>query len=79
MNLIYSKSIEDYFNQVISIVNHLKLNGEKIEDQRIVEKILRSLTRKFESTVVAIEESKDLSTLSVESLLRSLQSHKLRM
>ena len=46
---------------------------------KIVEKILRSLTWKFESTIVAIEESKGLSKLSVESLLRSLQSHELRM
>jgi len=58
-------SIKDYFNRVISIVNQLKVNGEKIEDQKIVEKFLRSLTRKFESTIVAIEESKDLSPLSV--------------
>ena len=27
-----SESIEDYFNQIISIVNQLKVNGEKIED-----------------------------------------------
>ena len=53
-----SKSIEDYFNQVVSLVNQLKVNSEKIENQRIVEKILRSLTRKFESTVVAIEDRK---------------------
>ena len=67
-----SESIEDYFNRVISIVNQLKVNSEKIEDQRTVKKILRSLTRKFESIVVAIEKSKDLSTLSVKSLLGSL-------
>ena len=36
-----SESIEDYFNWVVSIVNHLKVNGEKIENQKIVEKILR--------------------------------------
>jgi len=73
-----SEPIEDYFNWVVSIVNQLKVNDEKIENQRIVEKILRSLTRKFESTVVTIKELKDLSILSVESLLGSLQLHELR-
>lgn len=74
-----SESVEEYFNRVISLINQLKVNGENIGDQRIVEKILRSLTRKFESIVVAIEESKDLSSLSVESLLGSLQSYELHM
>ena len=55
------------------------MNDEKIEDQRIAEKILRSLTWKFESTIVIIEEWNELSTLFVESLLESLQSHELRM
>ncbi|TXG68966.1 hypothetical protein EZV62_003901 [Acer yangbiense] len=49
------------------------------QDQRIVEKILRSMTRKFEHVVVAIEVSRDLSTLSVNSLMGSLQSHELRL
>ena len=35
-----SEFIEDYFNQIVSIINQLKVNGEKIEDQRIIEKIL---------------------------------------
>lgn len=74
-----SESVEDYYNRVILLLNQLRLNGEIIEDRRVVEKILRSLTRKFEYIVVAIEESKDLSTLSLESLLGTLQSHELRM
>ena len=73
------ESVEEYFNHVLSIVNQLKINGEQILDQRIVEKILRSMTRKFEHVVVGIEESKDLATLSVNSLMGSLQSHELRL
>ncbi|XP_077217878.1 uncharacterized protein LOC143852380 [Tasmannia lanceolata] len=74
-----SESVEDYYNHVISLVNQLRVNGEDIQDRRIGEKILRSLTRKFEYIVVAIEESKDLASLSLESFLGSLQSHELRM
>ena len=74
-----SESVEEYFNRVLSIVNQLKANGEQILDQRVVEKILRSMTRKFEHVVVAIEESKDLATLSINSFMGSLQSHELRL
>eukprot|EP00268_Persea_americana_P007560 TRINITY_DN12834_c0_g1_i6.p2 TRINITY_DN12834_c0_g1~~TRINITY_DN12834_c0_g1_i6.p2 ORF type:complete len:298 (+),score=63.45 TRINITY_DN12834_c0_g1_i6:1502-2395(+) len=74
-----SESVGDFYNRVISLVNQLRVNGKKFEDQRVVEKILRSMTRKFEYVVAAIEESKDLSSLSIESLVGSLQSHELRM
>lgn len=64
---------------MIILLNQMRLNGESIDDRRVVEKILRSLTRKFEYVVVAIEESKDLSDFSLETLLGTLQSHELRM
>ncbi|XP_038877452.1 uncharacterized protein LOC120069734 [Benincasa hispida] len=74
-----AETIEDFFNRVLLIVNQLRSNGETIEDQRVVEKILRIMTRRYEHIVVAIEESKDLSTLSINSLMGSLQSHELRL
>ena len=74
-----SETIEECLNQVVLVVNHLKVNGELVKDQRVVEKILWSITQKYESIVVAIEESKDLSTMPIEGLVGSLQSYKLRM
>ena len=68
-----SETISDYFSQLLVIVNHLKSNGRRIEDVHVVEKILRSLANKFEHVVVAIEESKDLETLSIKDLIGSLQ------
>ncbi|XP_076928303.1 uncharacterized protein LOC143592228 [Bidens hawaiensis] len=73
------ETIEEYFNKITTIVNKLQMNEEKIEEQKIIEKILRTLTRKFESVVVAIEESKDVTTMSTEELMGILQSHELRL
>jgi hypothetical protein len=50
----------------------MKRNGEKLEDVRVMEKILRSLTLKFEHVVTTIEESKDMETISADELLGSL-------
>ncbi|XP_038983671.1 uncharacterized protein LOC120111184 [Phoenix dactylifera] len=73
-----SESVKDYFSRVINVVNQMKTYGEDISDQKIVEKILISLPEKYDYIVVAIEESKDLSTLSVEQLMGSLESHEQR-
>jgi len=54
------------------IVNGLKRNNEKVDDIRVVEKVLQSLSSKFEHVVVPIEESKDLENLTIEELLGSL-------
>ncbi|XP_023892634.1 uncharacterized protein LOC112004622 [Quercus suber] len=73
------ETISDYFSQLLVIVNRLKSNRESIEDVHVVEKILRSLANKFEHIVVAIEESKDLETLSIDELMGSLQVYEQRM
>ena len=73
------ETIEEFFNRILVIVSSLRSNGEEVGDQRVVEKSLRSMPRKFEHIVVAIEESKNLSTLSINSLMGSLQSHELRL
>ncbi|KAJ0795822.1 putative RNA-directed DNA polymerase [Helianthus annuus] len=74
-----NESIEDFVNRTTVIVNQLRQNEENISEQRIVEKLLRTLTRKYESVVVAVEESKDLNNMTVEELLGILQSHELRL
>jgi hypothetical protein len=65
--------------RIMGIVNQIRLIGETITDQRIVEKILRSLPTKFEMVVTAILESKDLSRFSTDELIGSLVTHETRL
>ena len=50
-----------------------KLNlGEKIEDSKVVRKIMRSLPKSFRAKVTTIEESKDLYEIKIQELIGSL-------
>ncbi|KAM1224083.1 hypothetical protein ACFX2G_043992 [Malus domestica] len=57
----------------------MKRNGDRLDDVRVMEKILRSLTSNFEHVVTAIEESKNLETMTAEELLGSLLVHEQRI
>ena len=50
------ESIASFFLQLDDVVNRMKILGETITESTLVEKILRSLTTKFESKVSALEE-----------------------
>ena len=57
-----------------------KLNiGEKIEDTKVVRKILRSLPKSFRAKVTVIKESKDLDEVKIQEHIGSLQTYELRL
>ncbi|KAG6535701.1 hypothetical protein ZIOFF_000724 [Zingiber officinale] len=70
-----NKKVLEYFTRTSSIVNQMESNGEIMKTQRVVEKILRNLSGKFDHVVIAIEESQDLSLMSLESLQERLEAH----
>ena len=70
-----SDSVDPFMTKVMGIVNQLCTNDETIVDHKVVEKVLRSLPKKYEMVVAAILESKDLSNFSVDALIGSLLSH----
>ena len=53
--------------------------GEKMEDSKIVRKIMRSLIESFHAKVTAIEESKDLDEIKIQELIDSLQIYELSL
>ncbi|CAN0856784.1 Retrovirus-related Pol polyprotein from transposon TNT 1-94 [Linum grandiflorum] len=79
LNMKDDETVKDYSTRVAEVTNQMKLYGEDITDQRIVEKMLRSLPEKFDPIVAAIEESKDLSKLTIAELSSSLEAHEQRM
>ena len=66
-------------NRVMSVINQLKIYGEDIKYRTLIEKVLRSLSTKFDVVVAAIEEAKDLPTLTVDEFMGSFLSHETRI
>ncbi|MCI41122.1 F-box protein, partial [Trifolium medium] len=60
------QKIADYFSKLMTVVNQMKTCGEEFTDQQINEKVMRTLTSKFDFIVVAIQESKDVRTMRIE-------------
>ena len=50
------ESIASFFLRLDDVVNRMKNLGETITESTLVEKVLRSLTTKFESKVSSLEE-----------------------
>jgi len=59
----------------MTIVNKMRIHGDKKEDIIVVEKILRSMTPKFNFVVCFIEEAHDIEELSIDELQSSLLIH----
>jgi hypothetical protein len=52
----------------------MRRNSETVTDLMKIEKVLRTLTSRFDHIVVALEESKNLDEVKVEDLQASLES-----
>ncbi|WJX81112.1 hypothetical protein P8452_64034 [Trifolium repens] len=71
------ESVHDFHMNVIDFSNSFDSLGEKIPEEKLVRKILRSLPRKFDMKVTAIEEAQDISSMKVDELIGSLQTFEL--
>ena len=60
------------------IVNKIRLLGEKLSDERIVEKIILTLPERFESKISSLEDSRDLSEITLSELVNALQAQEQR-
>ena len=68
---------DEFYTKFNDLVNSAYNLGEIYDQPKIVRKILRSLTKDFKPKVAAITESKDVDSIPLNELVRSLQSYEL--
>jgi hypothetical protein len=73
--MLESENISEYFARVLAKYNQMKRYKKKMEETYVVEKILRSLQKKFHYVVIAIKESYNLDFLIIQGLMGKLQAH----
>ena len=71
------EAIDSFYEKLNEIVIAKLILGEKIEDSKVVRKIMRSLSESFRAKVIALEESKDLDEIKIQELIGSLQTYTL--
>ena len=69
------ESFDEFYAKLNDIVNSAFNLGEFYDQPKIVRKILRSLTEDFRPKVTAISKSKDVDSIPIDELIRSLQSY----
>ena len=68
-----SKTIKEYSNKLLGIVNKVRLLGKSLTDSTIVEKILVTISKKYKASIPTFENTKDLSKITLVERLNALQ------
>ena len=73
-----NESLDGYLAKFFATVNNLKSLGEDVPENRIVQKLLMSLSRRYKSIVSIIEETRDLDVLRAEEVIASIKVYNKR-
>ncbi|CAL2266063.1 unnamed protein product [Prunus armeniaca] len=74
-----SESLYVYLVRLFDMLNQMKSYGEELSRERVVQKLLFSMPKSYDSICSVIEHSKDLETLEVQEVVASLKSFELRL
>ncbi|GAU37412.1 hypothetical protein TSUD_361170 [Trifolium subterraneum] len=72
------EAVAEYFTRMETLTNQMKNCGSTLSEEEMVEKVLRTLTHKFDHIVVTIEQTRDLSEIKMEDLQSTLEAHELK-
>lgn len=71
------KCIHDFHMNILDIIDISSALGEKMSEEKLVRKILRSLPKKFDMKVTTIEEAQDICNMRMDELVGSIQTFEL--
>ena len=74
-----NKSISEMYARLTLITNDLKSLGKTYSKYELIRKILRSLTSVWYTKAIVIEESRNLSSTTVDELIGSLMTYELKL
>ena len=74
-----SENIATYLLRIDEVVNSITGLGEEVNESIIVQKVLRSLPLRYDAKVSAIEESRDLTKMTMDELHAILTSYEMRI
>jgi len=69
------EDIKSFNARLSSIVNPLKNLGKSFSDEKLVKKVLRSLSRRWEQKITSLSDCKDLSNFKFDDLIGNLLTH----
>ena len=73
-----TETVKSYANKLLSIANKVCLLSKDFPNERIVQKLLVNIPEKYESKISALEESKDLSNITLGELVNVLHAQEHR-
>ncbi|CAL9132439.1 unnamed protein product [Musa textilis] len=71
------ETIDDMFSRFSDVINSLRALGKCFSDFELINKILRSLSKRWDPKVTTIQESKNLNDFSLEELIGSLLTYEM--
>jgi len=72
------EDIATYFLRVDEVVNSIKGLGEELNESLVVQKVLRLLLLNYDAKVSSIEETRDLTKMTMDELHGSLIAYEMR-
>ncbi|XP_075524507.1 uncharacterized protein LOC142556897 [Primulina tabacum] len=79
MSMEKSENILDYDRHLWEIANEAFSLGDPISNERLVGKVLRSLSERFNVKICAIDEAKETSQMALEDLISSFRTFEMNM